>query len=554
MLVDENRKFQNPRDPMSTNVTRAFLNYDKDRTGFITEESLRGVCRDLGTPISDQEIAQLMEECDQDGDGKINYVEFTKYLIGQDEAECASEDMTTTNNRTYTSQQQQTQSEESGNQAYMGAGYQDSTHFQFGDHHDQTTSVYSGDFNVESVRGAQREHAVSPPSAKVMHEFPVVSSDAATATTSRKDFVRHDVMAMARQRMDALNTNRSRHECLAVELSCGRDKKNGEHTTSVMRSSYVAPPPGTQREGPVNPAPQDYHHLESDRALLHPPTGPLLSENMAQFAAPLKSDTEAMERMEAAQSERDSRIKDSKHTHIVLGFHSTPRLSEKMAEFGEKRPVAPSLPAAGKPNGPTQGYSVLSHECVSEDNGMAEGDSESTTTLQGVLQQRNFLKNLNPRDPLNINLRKAFLEYDKNLCGSISADNVRAVCKDMQVEITDRELEKLMAKCDKNGDGLIDYHEFALDLSRKQHPSASLSSRSPHPSITSTTRQDFRDPTTQRLTAIQQVVMDQDAKRYVPLQPTHFFHTDVGTRNGYLLSTTRKDFKPPVETLHALTL
>ena len=43
---------------------------------------------------------------------------------------------------------------------------------------------------------------------QVMHEFPVVSSDAATATTSRKDFVRHDVMAMARQRMDALNTNR----------------------------------------------------------------------------------------------------------------------------------------------------------------------------------------------------------------------------------------------------------------------------------------------------------------------------------------------------------
>ena len=77
-----------------------------------------------------------------------------------------------------------------------------------------------------------------------------------------------------------------------------------------------------------------------------------------------------------------------------------------------------------------------------------EGD-EPTSALQGVLQQRNFLKyvcyslcsfsvsyslslcmcmcvhvcvcvcvcvrNLNPRDPLNINLRKAFLEYDKTL-------------------------------------------------------------------------------------------------------------------------------------------
>ena len=69
---------------------------------------------------------------------------------------------------------------------------------------------------------------------------------------------------------------------------------------------------------------------------------------------------------------------------------------------------------------------------------------DSSSAVQELLQQRNFLRwegedddvhspahpptltpppphthtshrNLNPRDPLNINLRKAFLEYDKNL-------------------------------------------------------------------------------------------------------------------------------------------
>lgn len=35
--------------------------------------------------------------------------------------------------------------------------------------------------------------------------------------------------------------------------------------------------------------------------------------------------------------------------------------------------------------------------------------------LQQLLQQRNYLKNINPRDTVNLNLRKAFLEYDKNL-------------------------------------------------------------------------------------------------------------------------------------------
>ena len=44
------------------------------------------------------------------------------------------------------------------------------------------------------------------------------------------------------------------------------------------------------------------------------------------------------------------------------------------------------------------------------------GDGEGTTSgLQTLLQQRNFLRNINPRDPLNVNVRKAFLEYDSDL-------------------------------------------------------------------------------------------------------------------------------------------
>ncbi|CAI8041472.1 Putative calmodulin-like protein 2 [Geodia barretti] len=559
LLVEENtRSFQNPRDPTSTNVTRAFLNYDRQRTGFITEQSLRGVCRDLGVPISELEISQLMAECDQDRDGKISYVEFTKYLTGQNESEDRRrEDLTTTNTRTYSQPQEDEERDKDGHetdiQKYTGAGYQDSTHFQFGNDNAPSSSVYTGDFNMESVRGAKRERAVSPLSAKVMHEFPVISTDSSMATTSRKDFVTHDVTALARQRRDALNTNRSRHEKLAVELSCGKDKISDSHRKSVMSSSYVAPPPGTRREGPVNPAPHDYRHLESDRALLHPPPGPPSSENMTQFGVPLKSEEEARERVREARQERNSRIRDSKLTHIVLGFNSVPKLSEKMAEFGEKEAVDPDLPAAGKPNGPTQGYSVLSHECVSEEGGhesVAE-EEDSTSALQGILQQRNFLKNRNPRDPLNINLRKAFLDYDKSLSGSISAEDVLAVCREMKVEITESQLESLLKRCDRNGDGQIDYHEFALHLSRHQEPSGSVARPRHTPSHTSTTRLHFRDPATQKLTAMQRVVMEQDAKRFTPLLPTHFYNAE--TDNDYLLSTTRKDFKPPAEALTSVT-
>ena len=62
---------------------------------------------------------------------------------------------------------------------------------------------------------------------QVMHEFPVISTDSSMATTSRKDFVTHDVTALARQRRDALNTNRVslfRSPCDSTLVTVHKDK------------------------------------------------------------------------------------------------------------------------------------------------------------------------------------------------------------------------------------------------------------------------------------------------------------------------------------------
>lgn len=59
--------------------------------------------------------------------------------------------------------------------------------------------------------------------------------------------------------------------------------------TAVMGSSYMAPPPGTQPSLPVNPVPKNYHHLESNRALPHPPKGPPSSEAKVCTAEKKKS-------------------------------------------------------------------------------------------------------------------------------------------------------------------------------------------------------------------------------------------------------------------------
>ena len=139
--------------------------------------------------------------------------------------------------------------------AYMGAGYQDSTHFQIHIHvHEyislrciyiymyihvcyiiymhtcmcrfqhgkcarctktacSVSSFWKGDHKHTHIHTymyalTHNVHVHSLMLLQVMHEFPVVSLDGATATTSRQDYVSHDITSMARQRMDALNTNR----------------------------------------------------------------------------------------------------------------------------------------------------------------------------------------------------------------------------------------------------------------------------------------------------------------------------------------------------------
>ena len=58
----EFQQFQNPRDPTSVNVLSAFSKYDTDRSGYITIDSLRQICDDISSPITDTEIELLMKE------------------------------------------------------------------------------------------------------------------------------------------------------------------------------------------------------------------------------------------------------------------------------------------------------------------------------------------------------------------------------------------------------------------------------------------------------------------------------------------------------------
>ncbi|KAK4238776.1 hypothetical protein C8A03DRAFT_33172 [Achaetomium macrosporum] len=58
-------------------------------------------------------------------------------------------------------------------------------------------------------------------------------------------------------------------------------------------------------------------------------------------------------------------------------------------------------------------------------------------------------------------LLNAFKVFDKDGSGTISSDELRHVLKKLGENLTDDEVEEMIKLADRNGDGHIDYHEFA---------------------------------------------------------------------------------------------
>ena len=102
---------------------------------------------------------------------------------------------------------------------------------------------------------------------------------------------------------------------------------------TVMSSSYVSPGKGYGRPQAVNPVPQDYHHLESDRALLPSATkSSSRSEASEQYVTPIDDPVERVAKKRETLRERLARTSDNKQSHIHLGFDEPKQVSENVSQ------------------------------------------------------------------------------------------------------------------------------------------------------------------------------------------------------------------------------
>merc|ERR1712216_41677 len=61
-------------------IWAAFQACDLDGSGYITKEELGQALADGGDATDENSLNEMMKEADTDGDGKVNYVEFTRMM------------------------------------------------------------------------------------------------------------------------------------------------------------------------------------------------------------------------------------------------------------------------------------------------------------------------------------------------------------------------------------------------------------------------------------------------------------------------------------------
>merc|ERR1712185_877700 len=67
------------RDPKDE-ILKAFRLFDDDETGKISFKNLKRVAKELGERMTDEELQEMIDEADRDGDGEANEEEFLRIM------------------------------------------------------------------------------------------------------------------------------------------------------------------------------------------------------------------------------------------------------------------------------------------------------------------------------------------------------------------------------------------------------------------------------------------------------------------------------------------
>lgn len=63
-------------------IAWAFESFDTDKSGKLNADEVRRIVLSMGDELSEEEVAEIMDRADLDGDGLLSFQEFTRLIIG----------------------------------------------------------------------------------------------------------------------------------------------------------------------------------------------------------------------------------------------------------------------------------------------------------------------------------------------------------------------------------------------------------------------------------------------------------------------------------------
>merc|ERR1719323_510343 len=67
---------------MNEELKEAFRIYDKEGQGFITNDVLKDILREIDNTLTEEDLDHIIEEVDEDGSGTMDFDEFQEMMMG----------------------------------------------------------------------------------------------------------------------------------------------------------------------------------------------------------------------------------------------------------------------------------------------------------------------------------------------------------------------------------------------------------------------------------------------------------------------------------------
>merc|ERR1712066_711823 len=73
---------EDDEEQMKEELKEAFRIYDKEWQGFITNDVLKEILREIDSSLTENDLDHIIEEVDEDGSGTMDFDEFVEMMMG----------------------------------------------------------------------------------------------------------------------------------------------------------------------------------------------------------------------------------------------------------------------------------------------------------------------------------------------------------------------------------------------------------------------------------------------------------------------------------------